>query len=51
MVVASEVAASTSQPVAFIGELSTRGHVIGLGNKPQKKQTNQLFGSGIVLIS
>ena len=38
----SKVAACTSQTVAFTEHLSTRGHLTGLRNKPQKKQTSQL---------
>ena len=38
----SKVAACTSQPVEFSEHPSTLGHLIGLRNKPQKKQTNQV---------
>ena len=37
-----KVAACKSQPVALNEHPSTRGHVTGLRNKPQKKQTSQI---------
>ena len=33
--------ACTSQPVTFNEQLSTRGHLTGLRNTPQQKQTHQ----------
>ena len=42
MVIFSKVAACTSQPMALNEHPSTRGHLTGLRNKPQKKQTSQL---------
>ena len=41
MVISRRVVACTSQPVAFNGHTSTRGHLTGLRNKPQQKQTCQ----------
>ena len=35
--------ACTSRPVAFNGHLSTHGLLIGLRDKPQKKQASQLL--------
>ena len=42
VVIVSKVAAYTSQPVALNEQPSTHGRLIGLKNKPQKKQTCQL---------
>ena len=41
VVISSKVVACTSQPVAFNGHPNTRGHLTGLRNKPQQKQTCQ----------
>ena len=41
MVISRRVVACTSRPVAFNGYPSTRGHLTGLRNKPQQKQTCQ----------
>ena len=41
VVISSKVVACTSQPVAFNGHQSTRGHLTGHRNKPQQKQTSQ----------
>ena len=41
VVISSKVVVCTSQPVAFNGHPSTHGHLIGLRNKPQQKQTCQ----------
>ena len=51
VVIACKMTASTSQPVAFIGQLSILGHLTGLRNKPQKKTDKSMSGSGVVLIS
>ena len=41
MVISSKVVACTSRPVAFNGHMSTCGHLTGLRNNPQQKQTCQ----------
>ena len=41
MVISSKVVACTSRPVAVNGHMSTCGHLTGLRNKPQQKQTCQ----------
>ena len=39
----SKVAVCTSRPVAINEHPSTSGHLTGLGNKPQRKQTSQFL--------
>ena len=41
--ISSKVAACTCQPVACNGHQRTCGHLTGLQNKPQQKQTGQLL--------
>ena len=41
VVISSKVVACASQPVAINGHLSIHGHLTGLRNKPQQKQTCQ----------